>query len=181
MSDCADTRNGIRPPWVQFMLCMGISAGVFTAIVAAFLVADRLRAGEEKPPTSPRLEALLERYRQGETGQELREMIRAEDVRIRREILGRQTFNRRGAWLLLFGGSFMIAGFLAYAASRPAPVSPPELDPEAIENEARERRVAAVGAAVVGAMLLAALLALAAWNRAAPMAVATSERAVANE
>lgn len=145
---------------------VGVAAAIFCAIVAAFLVAEALAVWPAKPPEDPALESLLARYEAGESDEALLEEIRAADVRRRHDMLLRQRFFQRGAWLLLVGGIVAVGAFSAWSGLRPKEIAVPDLDPEAKDNEAKERRAGAVGAAVLGGLLLAALLGLALWGRA---------------
>lgn len=181
MTEERDTTQIAVPRLCLLALSMGLTAALFTAVVAGALIVVTVRAGAEKPPVDARLEALLDRYHAGETDEEIREKIRAEDVRVRNAILGRQTLYRRGTWLLVAGGVLTLAGLWAYWGLRPSPVAAPDPDPEALEHETRERLIGAAWAAAIGALLLIVLVGLAVWGRSVSPLPTAQERVASDD
>jgi len=149
-------------------------AGVFCAVVAGMLLVDYARRGAVDPHENAAYieakEKLAELSAEPQTPEveaeiaDLRVLIRAMDLQLRREYFAHRGFTRIGALLLLGGGVVVLVAWRTAVALRPPVPDPgPHAPPQDLETVWTRWARAGVGA--VGLLLVATAVALLASTR----------------
>ncbi len=141
-------------PWYRAARAASAVAAAFTAVVLALLVINAMLARAADPIAPSRIDQLTVQLNVNPTDVALRQRIRAEDLRIRRDYFRSRRFAVTGAFLLIGG----LAGFLAFLEMarrlKPEPLEPnPEASQDAWIAGASAQRGVAVLATLLGGVL----------------------------
>lgn len=150
-------REALSKAWLHGAIGVAVAAGVFSAVVAALLVANHLRARLADPLDSPDLVAMKEALRQEPRNEALKEKIRVLDHALRVEYFRRQAFAQRGAYLLVGGLAALVAA-LRYAAHCRKVIVMPKRVRDDVVQESREAEAARWSVGGLGLALAALAL-----------------------
>jgi len=150
-SDAASSRD--RQPLRSLAVMLLLVAALFSGAVAGALAMLWLSQPVVRPDTSA-LDALRAQLRRTPENEALKDLLRREDARLRRQYLLYQRRLRTGALLLLVGVAAAVAAARWYAALDPQPVRP-STPAERQDTERwvarRRRQMAAIGLAALAA------------------------------
>lgn len=149
------------PSWPEVGRRTARVALIFSALVLALMVVNAVGSRSANPIEAASLEGLRHDLRLRPNDEALRQRVRREDVRIRREYFRHRDFAVRGAWLLLLGiVTFLAASEMAKRAGLQAPSPQPDAATRArAAGEATYRALVGVGGLLGGALLTLVVLA----------------------
>jgi len=158
-----DDRNsgGLTGAWHQAAVGAAVAAGVFSVIVAAFLVHDSLRSQAADIREANELAELKASLREAPRDEELKRQIRELDAALRKRYFGGAHQTATGRYLLVAGVVIFLIGIKSAGALRGKPPMPGPAAPQgAVGRLARMSRWS-VGAAALVVGVAAAVLVVA--------------------
>ncbi len=131
-------------------------AGVFTLVVAGFMVAEYFRVQRHDPLNHPPLQSAKEQLH-SRPEEQAREHVRDLDLQVRQEFFGHLSRIGSGTFLLLTGGVVFLFAARRASLRKPALPLPPE-DRAACEEAIQPRILARRMVALVAALFLCSML-----------------------
>jgi len=138
-SDTADKTTVSR--WHETAIYSAVIAGVFSTIVVGLLIVNYLQIKVLDPLQAERLQLLKVKIVDRPNDEQLLSQIRQLDLQIRQNRVRRQSFSRKGAFLLC-GGLIVLLISAKFAAASRKKLPHPKPQPDPINQQLRQARQA---------------------------------------